>query len=360
MKLYEALNQYDKKTLLNLGKVYGLKGGYKLKKAELTQALAQTMCHNIHKGLELLSTEDYQCFMRLTQVKEEPIQIETLGACRTLLVLGLIYISEKKVVQVLPELKQAFSDMKNDLNIVRALKERHLLADKVRAYRKAAMQLYGMMPVYDFLMMYKQYEGLDEKQAAEIEQVLEILWGDCEIYCHAYLEDDYLLDDSFSCVDPEEIDYFKEQIKGKPYYRPNRDTFLLYSDEEYYEQTLELQAVKKFLNDKFPLQHEKIDAILSDWYLDTSIELLPNTDFLSPILDKLACFDLELKEFKDIEQLAGLLMKANNKVRMWINRGYSPQEIRSLMAKQRSEVKLGRNDPCPCGSGKKYKKCCGK
>ena len=21
--------------------------------------------------------------------------------------------------------------------------------------------------------------------------------------------------------------------------------------------------------------------------------------------------------------------------------------------------KIGRNDPCPCGSGKKYKKCCG-
>lgn len=24
----------------------------------------------------------------------------------------------------------------------------------------------------------------------------------------------------------------------------------------------------------------------------------------------------------------------------------------------RAEVKIGRNDPCPCGSGKKYKKCC--
>jgi len=21
---------------------------------------------------------------------------------------------------------------------------------------------------------------------------------------------------------------------------------------------------------------------------------------------------------------------------------------------------IGRNDPCPCGSGRKYKKCCGK
>jgi uncharacterized protein YecA (UPF0149 family) len=26
---------------------------------------------------------------------------------------------------------------------------------------------------------------------------------------------------------------------------------------------------------------------------------------------------------------------------------------------QRSGAKVGRNDPCPCGSGKKYKKCCG-
>ena len=26
----------------------------------------------------------------------------------------------------------------------------------------------------------------------------------------------------------------------------------------------------------------------------------------------------------------------------------------------RENPKVGRNDPCPCGSGKKYKKCCGK
>jgi uncharacterized protein len=26
---------------------------------------------------------------------------------------------------------------------------------------------------------------------------------------------------------------------------------------------------------------------------------------------------------------------------------------------RRSTMKVGRNDPCPCGSGKKYKKCCG-
>ena len=35
-------------------------------------------------------------------------------------------------------------------------------------------------------------------------------------------------------------------------------------------------------------------------------------------------------------------------------------EIESGVPYVREEPKVGRNDPCPCGSGKKYKKCCGK
>ena len=31
---------------------------------------------------------------------------------------------------------------------------------------------------------------------------------------------------------------------------------------------------------------------------------------------------------------------------------------KALSIKHDGNVKLGRNDPCPCGSGKKYKKCC--
>jgi preprotein translocase subunit SecA len=31
----------------------------------------------------------------------------------------------------------------------------------------------------------------------------------------------------------------------------------------------------------------------------------------------------------------------------------------SLPTQRRTGEKVGRNDPCPCGSGKKYKKCCG-
>jgi preprotein translocase subunit SecA len=30
-----------------------------------------------------------------------------------------------------------------------------------------------------------------------------------------------------------------------------------------------------------------------------------------------------------------------------------------VQQRRSSGSKVGRNDPCPCGSGKKYKKCCG-
>jgi preprotein translocase subunit SecA len=32
----------------------------------------------------------------------------------------------------------------------------------------------------------------------------------------------------------------------------------------------------------------------------------------------------------------------------------------SVVSPKKDSDKIGRNDPCPCGSGKKYKKCCGK
>ena len=45
---------------------------------------------------------------------------------------------------------------------------------------------------------------------------------------------------------------------------------------------------------------------------------------------------------------------------------FSESELKKLYKEQKESTtirkgkKIGRNDPCPCGSGKKYKKCCGK
>lgn len=37
-----------------------------------------------------------------------------------------------------------------------------------------------------------------------------------------------------------------------------------------------------------------------------------------------------------------------------------PADIKPSASQPEKQKKVGRNDPCPCGSGKKYKRCCGK
>ena len=40
----------------------------------------------------------------------------------------------------------------------------------------------------------------------------------------------------------------------------------------------------------------------------------------------------------------------------WLTRRSEQETVRKPV--RHSEPRVGRNDPCPCGSGKKYKKCC--
>lgn len=45
--------------------------------------------------------------------------------------------------------------------------------------------------------------------------------------------------------------------------------------------------------------------------------------------------------------------------RFWLPHRKAEYERQIARAEQAKSFKVGRNDPCPCGSGKKFKKCCG-
>jgi hypothetical protein len=57
-----------------------------------------------------------------------------------------------------------------------------------------------------------------------------------------------------------------------------------------------------------------------------------------------------------MEQDSSYAKKLNNHFEMV--RGYIQLEMQESPDIQNNVPKLGRNDPCHCGSGKKYKKCC--
>jgi len=62
-------------------------------------------------------------------------------------------------------------------------------------------------------------------------------------------------------------------------------------------------------------------------------------------------FHIRLQREEDLQAVAP------KEQEMYLSRGGDgdgkPQPVK------RKDKKVGRNDPCPCGSGKKYKKCCG-
>lgn len=67
-----------------------------------------------------------------------------------------------------------------------------------------------------------------------------------------------------------------------------------------------------------------------------------------------------------MQELLNHAMNMVNDLPIWENNGCSPREVMERDTGQKmffnedgSPMKVGRNDPCPCGSGKKYKKCCG-
>jgi len=91
---------------------------------------------------------------------------------------------------------------------------------------------------------------------------------------------------------------------------------------------------------------------------------VPAGDRLSERLDRLKSF-LELKapEVVVVHECALILAAATKEGRVDCRKGLE-EAMAMLDAAQREapvpEAKplAGRNDPCPCGSGKKYKKCC--
>jgi preprotein translocase subunit SecA len=69
------------------------------------------------------------------------------------------------------------------------------------------------------------------------------------------------------------------------------------------------------------------------------------------VIEKL--FRIQLAREEDVERME----EQQRRRRLEFNRVGGEDQVRKPVTRQ--DTKVGRNDPCPCGSGQKYKKCCG-
>lgn len=199
--------------------------------------------------------------------------------------------------------------------------------------------------------------------------------------------------------------------QGKDYYIPMKTELLRYDDNTYCEPTPQAQRMRNFLLKTLQLEPREADIAFEEILLQTRC-LGGGLQAMIDVVEEVGgtFSNRQMTEFVAIQQ------DFNNNTRMHHNRGYTPNEIlamakpedrvlkslafgpgirksladgsmdpdklrrdfltmdvpdehlRTLMLQALDEaqvsvpkaVKIGRNDPCPCGSGKKYKKCCGR
>ena len=79
------------------------------------------------------------------------------------------------------------------------------------------------------------------------------------------------------------------------------------------------------------------------------------------IVELLTSYSLDLSDKALADSIVNSFSKVFNNTPIWSLKGLTPLE--STTRQKTTIIKdkePGRNEPCPCGSGKKYKKCCGR
>ncbi len=140
------------------------------------------------------------------------------------------------------------------------------------------------------------------------------------------------------------------------------NTFLLKTTRDRYT-----EKIFDFLKRKGWSEEKIKDELFKAEYMSNREER--HTDIITSFFTK-----IDFKSEKELNEFIDTLTMFFNHTPLWILKGWTPAEVLKMNLEPQPQpeesqrqasifdsgpLKVGRNAPCPCGSGKKYKKCCG-
>ena len=224
----------------------------------------------------------------------------------------------------------------------------------LNAYATASVNLYGIIHRDEFVEIFNAHH--EEKTTSE--EVYTILLP----YVHKFglygFYKDYIVH-YLQFKDFGAVDYLKREQGDKPRYLPPKQEFLKYLQEDY-EDNDDWWNLFGFMRD---VCESNVDAATCFVVLKEYVLTSPDMKELFQILEK---HNIKLSNKTLLDKFIEMVFSAKNNYRIWENKGHTPQELVDFYASKRSEddpviripKKIAPNEPCPCGSGKKYKKCC--
>ncbi|MBE6977077.1 MAG: hypothetical protein E7438_00335 [Ruminococcaceae bacterium] len=263
--------------------------------------------------------------------------------------------------------------------------------DLIHTYMDAAARLYGLVSLAKLYEIYNEQNApVDTVAFIRAASLIGRMDNDYEVLERRdmptntdkeILEAGEVIADYLFVDDPESDIYdLRRQQKGKEYKVLPKAEFLKYADPDYYPVTPARTAMLKYLQRRAA----KLTLPVEDFC--TAIQEIIVIDApMQEVVNIVEAEGLTFNKHWDIGEFAALYKDLNNTTHKHANCGRTPNEMFAMSDKgkklaeriapvgqmslfdgpeEKPKLTLvggpSRNAPCPCGSGRKYKNCCGK
>lgn len=366
--LYNAISGLTKDEMDKIRKNYDLKNLSTLKKAELALELTKLIPLKFKNVIYTLDQSRYD-FIKLViknsgVISGTGISISNAEAFMRLSIVFPGMYDNKRVLFMPTELINIFCQV-DDVELKKIV---HRNTEWIRLAH-GLLYYYGVMDAWSIKEKIKELTG----QEVDIVEFMDVMSFACDFYgqvrCTPYGYQDGRVFDAKKIIEEHRMRFSVD------YYPFTKKQLLKAGDPDYFDKTCEMNSLISFLLKYYELSDEDTNEIA------LQITNMINMDSKPTLIIQYLQSRMEFSSLEFVQQLTAKIMELYNNTRQWALKGHTPNElfqeerkylkplpVEPFMKDQTNlkvinipiRTKVGRNDPCPCGSGKKYKKCCGK
>lgn len=353
-QLETLLNSLNMDQLKNIRRNLELKNMSSLRKKELVVALSEHIPQSVVSRVELMDVDQYAAILRLMSksgiIEMDQLEMEDVFYLSSI---GYIHpaVQEEQPILVMPKevMDQLF---KLDPTHLKALVNKN---QKITNLLFGMVRYYGVVELTVAQAIIEKHigEGMDTKWFKQYVSHLESYY-DAFRLSNGYVVNELVEDEEAliqTVASKEELDYYA--IPEEVMYTMNR--------HEQFDRMPQVKELMQYVNEHYDVPAEVMEEIINECML-----MVQSGQPFEEVVGLFAKY-LHFKDMADLQRFIPVVLNVLNHTRIWTLKGHtvlelSPQSMNSNEVNTPVKVanKVGRNEPCPCGSGKKYKKCCGK
>jgi hypothetical protein len=416
MLLKEHLKEYTREQLLDQARVFELRKCSQLRKAELIDRIVEEFCTEemMRARLTCLTKEQITLFRRACCAPQDISVNEVADGMQLCMYWLGGFEEETDRFCVFEEVAETFEEI-DDKSFEEEQNKKGWMMKCVHFF----IEYYGIAPVEIIYELYKLKakdtieEMIDLLWSMPVDMVESCIFSMDKLGMENWPKEDPLYSSKglfvhIPILEDEEFDYLLKRQMDKEFYIPSVQQIEEICRIEYEASSPAYKKLEIFFQKKMHMPYENaVTWCLQVW------ENSYDGESPAEMLNKLSESDIVFENDKQMKEFVGLLMEAHNNTRMIENRGHKPNELSrkrfaggmptivpgssqaaSMLREAAPELKamgipidlegsadtiatiiypdgidgksikvekkIYPNDPCPCGSGKKYKKCCGR